>query len=92
MGLLENNAEGYEQSAATTHADKLKGKLFVAHSSMDENVHVQNTMQMMTALARNGLDADLRIYPPGAHGVSFNSASYYLLYETYTEYLNRHLK
>lgn len=92
MGLLENNAEGYKQSAATTHADKLKGKLFVAHSTMDENVHVQNTMQMMTALARNGLDADLRIYPPGAHGVSFNSASYYLLYETYTEYLNRHLK
>ncbi|MDX1586705.1 MAG: S9 family peptidase, partial [Balneolaceae bacterium] len=92
MGLLENNAEGYEQSAATTHADQLKGKLFVAHSAYDENVHVQNTMQLMTALAENGIDADLRIYPPGAHGVSFNSASYYLLYETYTEYLNRHLK
>lgn len=92
MGLLENNAEGYKQSAVTTHADKLKGKLFVAHSAYDENVHVQNTMQLMTALAENGIDADLRIYPPGAHGVSFNSASYYLLYETYTEYLNRHLK
>lgn len=92
MGLLENNAEGYKQSAATTHADKLKGELFVAHSAYDENVHVQNTMQLMTALAQNGIDADLRIYPPGAHGVSFNSASYYLLYETYTEYLNRHLK
>ncbi len=92
MGLLENNADGYEQSAATTHADKLKGKLFVAHSAFDENVHVQNTMQLMTALAGNGLDAELRIYPPGAHGVSFNSASYYLLYETYTDYLKTHLK
>lgn len=92
MGLLENNEEGYRQSAPTTHAQNLKAKLFVAHSTMDENVHVQNTMQLMTALARNGIDADLRIYPPGAHGVSFNSASYYLLYETYTDYLNRHLK
>ncbi|NGP75727.1 S9 family peptidase [Balneolaceae bacterium YR4-1] len=92
MGLLENNAEGYKQSAPITHADQLKGKLFVAHSAYDENVHVQNTMQLMTALAENGIDADLRIYPPGAHGVSFNSASYYLLYETYTEYLNRYLK
>lgn len=92
MGLLENNPEGYKESAPTTHADKLKGKLFVAHSTMDENVHVQNTMQLMTALASSGKDADLRIYPPGAHGVAFNSTSYYLLYETYTEYLNNHLK
>ncbi|MDX1671607.1 MAG: S9 family peptidase [Balneolaceae bacterium] len=92
MGLLKNNQEGYNQSAAVTHADNLIGDLFVAHSAMDENVHMQNTMQLMSALARNGKDADLRIYPPGAHGVSFNSASYYLLYETYTEYLNRHLK
>lgn len=92
MGLLENNRDGYKQSAPTTHAQNLEAKLFVAHSTMDENVHVQNTMQLMTALARNGIDVDLRIYPPGAHGVSFNSASYYLLYETYTDYLNRHLK
>ncbi|MDZ7716932.1 MAG: DPP IV N-terminal domain-containing protein [Balneolaceae bacterium] len=92
MGLLENNEEGYKQSAPTTHASNLKGKLLVAHSTMDENVHVQNTMQLMTALASNGKDADLRIYPPGAHGVAFNSASYFLLYETYTKYLNTHLK
>lgn len=92
MGLLENNEEGYKKSAPTTHAQNLKAKLFVAHSAMDENVHVQNTMQLITALARNGIDADLRIYPPGAHGVSFNSASYYLLYETYTNYLSKYLK
>lgn len=92
MGLLENNRDGYKQSAPTTHADNLEGHLLVAHSTMDENVHVQNTMQLMTVLARNGKDADLRIYPPGAHGVAFNSLSYFLLYETYTKYLNNYLK
>lgn len=92
MGLLENNEEGYSKSAVTTHAPKLKGKIFIAHSSMDENVHMQNTMQLVKALTDAGKDADLRIYPPGAHGVAYNGPSYLLLYSTYTDYLNEHLK
>ncbi|MBD3617743.1 MAG: S9 family peptidase [Gracilimonas sp.] len=92
MGLLEENEEGYAQSAVTTHAAKLQGKMFIAHSSMDENVHMQNTMQLIKALTDEGHDADLRIYPPGTHGVAYNSSSYLLLYQTYTEYLNEHLK
>lgn len=91
MNLPSENPEGYKQSSAVTHAPKLEGELFVAHSAMDENVHIQNTMQLMTALAASGKDVDLRIYPPGAHGVSFNSESYFLLYRTYTKYLNTHL-
>lgn len=92
MGLIENNKDGYIQSASTTHAANLEGHLLIAHSTMDENVHVQNTMQLLTALTSNGKDAALRIYPPGAHGVAYNAASYFLLYETYTEFLNRWLK
>jgi dipeptidyl-peptidase-4 len=92
MGLLEENKSAYEESASTTHAANLEDHLLVVHSTMDENVHVQNTMQLITELSSNGIDANLRIYPPGAHGVAFNTASYYLLYETYTDYLNQHLK
>lgn len=92
MGLLENNADGYEQSSSTTHAQDLKGKLLLSHSTKDENVHVQNTMQLLTKLTGNGQDVDLQIYPPGAHGVAFNTASYYLLYTSYVDYLNKHLK
>jgi dipeptidyl-peptidase-4 len=92
MGLLDENAEGYKQSSSNTHAENLEANLLLSHSTMDENVHVQNTMQLMTALTGNGKDVDLQIYPPGAHGVSFNTASYYLLYQSYTNYLERHLK
>jgi len=92
MGLLEDNQDGYKQSASLTHATNLKGHLLLSHSTMDENVHVQNTMQLMTTLTGNGLNADLQIYPPGAHGVAFNTASYYLLYTSYVDYLNRFLK
>jgi dipeptidyl-peptidase-4 len=74
------------------HARHLQGNMLVVHSAMDENVHLQNTMQMITAFTNTGKDIDLRIYPPGAHGVAYNQQSYLLLHQVYTNYLNRHLK
>ncbi|REL33132.1 S9 family peptidase [Rhodohalobacter sp. SW132] len=92
MGLLEENEENYTNSSVMEHARNFTGNMLVAHSSMDENVHIQNTMQMLTAFTNAGKDIDVRIYPPGAHGVAYNQQSYLLLHQVYTRYLNRHLK
>jgi len=92
MGLLEENEENYINSSVMAHASRLQGNLLIAHSSMDENVHIQNTMQLLTALTNAGKDAELRIYPPGTHGVAYNQQSYILLHQVYTNFLNRHLK
>jgi dipeptidyl-peptidase-4 len=51
-----------------------------------------NTFQLMNALEDAGKDADLRIYPPGAHGVAYNQVSSLLLYQQYTTYLDLYLK
>ncbi|MEZ0538313.1 S9 family peptidase [Fibrella arboris] len=92
MGLVPENDAAYQKSAVTTYAKNLAGKMFIAHSTMDENVHVRNTFQLMNALEDAGKDADLRIYPPGAHGVAYSSTTYVLLYQQYMDYLNEHLK
>ncbi|HEX6981704.1 MAG TPA: S9 family peptidase [Balneolaceae bacterium] len=92
MGLIENNRDGYIQSAVTTHAGNLEGHLLLSHATQDENVHVQNTYQFLTELTSRGIGVDVQIFPPGAHGVAFNTASYLLLYESYVDYLNRWLK
>ncbi len=92
MGLIQDNKEGYIKSDAMTYADSLKGKLLIIHSMMDDNVHVQNTMQLLTALTNAGKDADLRIYPPGAHGAAYNMQSRLLILEVYDNYLNKYLK
>ncbi|MEO1651954.1 MAG: S9 family peptidase, partial [Bacteroidota bacterium] len=92
MGLLSDNESNYIKTAPVSHANKLKAKMFLAHSTMDENVHVQNTMQLVKAFIDAGKDVDLRIYPPGAHGVAYNWPSYNLLYQQYTDYLNQYLK
>ncbi|TAE71726.1 MAG: S9 family peptidase [Bacteroidetes bacterium] len=92
MGLLPENEAKYTASAVPTYAKNLKGKMFIAHSTMDENVHVQNTFQLVKALIDNGKDADLRIYPPGNHSVAYDRTSYFLLYGQYMDYLEKHLK
>jgi dipeptidyl-peptidase-4 len=91
LGLLSDNAEGYERTSLLSRADQLEGYLLLVHSGMDENVHPQNTMQMLTALARAGKDAELRFFPPGAHGAAFDLASYVTMTEVYTNLLCEHI-
>ena len=92
MGLMDDNAEGYKQSAVTTHAENLEGHLLLAHSLMDDNVHPQNIFQLVNALNMAGKDFDLKIYPPGAHGIATDLTTYLLLMQQYTDYLERYLK
>lgn len=92
MGLLPENDEKYKISAVSPYAKNLAGKMFIAHSTMDENVHVRNTFQLVNALEDAGKDADLRIYPPGAHGVAYSAGTQLLLYQQYTTYLETNLK
>ncbi|MFO7893147.1 MAG: S9 family peptidase [Longimicrobiales bacterium] len=91
LGLLADNADGYERSSTLGRADRLEDYLLLIHSGMDENVHPQNTMQLLTSLARAGKDAELRFYPPGAHGAAFDFASYVTMTEVYTNALCEHI-
>ncbi|MCF8226964.1 MAG: prolyl oligopeptidase family serine peptidase [Bacteroidales bacterium] len=92
MGLIEENEKGYFESAVTTHAHQLEGKMLLVHSLMDENVHPQHTFQLVNAFIQAGKDVDLRIYPPGNHGVAYDMVSYILLMNQYTDFLVKHLK
>lgn len=91
MGLLPENPAGYEASSAMPRAGELQDRLLLVHSGMDENVHPQNTMQLLTALARAGKDAELRFYPPGAHGAAFDFPSYLTMTEVYTNAFCRYI-
>jgi dipeptidyl-peptidase-4 len=92
MGLLGDNAAGYGSSSVILRADRIKGHLLLVHSMMDDNVHPRNTMKLLTALTDAGIDADLRIYPPGGHGAAYNLQSFRLMQQVYFDYLERHLK
>ncbi|MDQ6830386.1 MAG: S9 family peptidase [Gemmatimonadota bacterium] len=92
MDVLADNAAGYQRSSAIAGAGKIKGHLLVIHSMMDDNVHPQHTMQLLTALTNAGKDVDTRIYPPGHHGAAYNGQSFQLIQKVTDEYLGRWLK
>jgi len=92
LGLLEENEEAYNQSAMLSHADKLEGNLLLVHSLMDDNVHPQNTFQFTKALIDEGKHFDLKIFPPGTHGVAYDMNSRMYLYKVYLDWLNENLK
>jgi len=92
MGLLGENEAGYDSSSAVLHAAKLDGHLLVIHSMMDDNVHPQNTMQLLTAMTAAGKDVALRIYPPGRHGAAYDLQSFTLISQETANWLTRWLK
>ena len=64
----------------------------VIHSMLDDNVHPQNTMQLLTAFTAAGKDVDLRIYPPGHHGAAYDMQSFKLITRNTMDYLNKYLQ
>ena len=51
------------------HADKLEGSLLLVHGSGDDNVHYQNSMEMINALVAANKDFDFFVYPDRNHGI-----------------------
>ncbi|KFC59664.1 peptidase S9 [Flavobacterium gilvum] len=69
MQTPQENASGYDNNSPINHVNKLKGKFLLIHGSGDDNVHVQNSMQMMEALIQANKQFDSQIYPDKNHGI-----------------------
>jgi dipeptidyl-peptidase-4 len=70
MGTPQNNPEGYKKSAPLAAAKDLSGKLLLIHGMIDDNVHMQNTIQFAYELQKAGKQFQLMLYPKSRHGVS----------------------
>src|SRR5579862_6230761 len=90
MGLPDENADGYERSSPANKANDITAKLLLIHNTEDDNVHFQNTMQMIVALERAGKHFDLMVYPQKQHGVTGKARKH--LYETMAEFFEKNLK
>jgi dipeptidyl aminopeptidase/acylaminoacyl peptidase len=80
QGLLERLPDGSDSYAAEANqlqAQNLKGKLLLAHGTMDNNVPPDNTLLVVDALIKANKDFDLLMIPNAAHG--YGSASNYMM-------------
>ncbi len=73
MDTPEDNPQGYEASAPLTWAGNLEGPLLLVHGAMDNNVHLQNTLQLIGKLATADKAFELMVYPDTRHGVRLSS-------------------
>jgi dipeptidyl-peptidase 4 len=69
MRTPQENASGYDDNSPINHVEKLKGKYLLVHGSADDNVHYQNTMEMVNAMVNANKQFDLFIYPNKNHGI-----------------------
>lgn len=69
MTTPQENASGYDDNSPINHVSKLKGNFLLIHGTADDNVHVQNSMQMIEALVQANKQFDWAIYPDKNHGI-----------------------
>lgn len=78
MGLPSENVNGYKYSSVIEYVKDIKGKLFLVHGTNDDNVHIQNSFELVNELIKYNIDFDLMIYPGRNHSISDNKARIHL--------------
>ncbi len=78
MRTLKENEAGYNENSPVYFADQLKGNYLLIHGIADDNVHYQNTAEMMNALIKANKQYDTYSYPNRNHGIYGDNARMHL--------------
>jgi dipeptidyl-peptidase-4 len=67
MWIPQENQAGYEAGSAMTYARNLKGRLLLYYGTADNNVHPNNSMQLIRALQQAGKSFEVQVGPDAPH-------------------------
>lgn len=90
MQTPQENPNGYDDNSPIHFVEQLKGKFLLIHGGGDDNVHVQNSMQMMEALIQADKPFDSQIYPDNNHGI-YGGMTRIHLYHKMTNFIQDNL-
>ena len=90
MQTPQENASGYDDNSPINFAKNLKGNYLLIHGTADDNVHVQNSMQMIEALVQANKQFDWAIYPDKNHGI-YGGYTRIQLYNKMTNFIKEKL-
>lgn len=91
MRTPNENPVGYKNTSVLEMAKDLSGRLFLIHSTADDNVHIQNTYEYANKLIEANKQFDMFIYPNRNHGIYGGNTRDHL-YKMKFDYLERNLK
>ena len=85
MSTPQDNPDGYRDTKVVGRIKDYPGKygsdkvmLKLTHGTGDDNVHFQNTLQLMDALQKQGSAFEFMIYPDGMHGYRGYQGTHFL--------------
>ena len=81
---------GYDENSPITHVDSLKGNYLLIHGTGDDNVHFQNSIEMVTALQKANKQFDFMMYPNKNHGIYGGNTRLHL-FQMLTDYVEENL-
>ncbi|MFM8302544.1 MAG: DPP IV N-terminal domain-containing protein [Gemmatimonadota bacterium] len=67
MYTPQANPEGYKKGNAMEYAANLRGRLMIFYGTADDNVHPNNSMQLIQALQRAGKHFEVQVGPDVGH-------------------------
>jgi len=84
------NAAGYDDNSPITHVNMLKGNFLLIHGTGDDNVHFQNSVDLVNALIAADKQFETFYYPNRNHGIYGGNTTWHL-YTQMTDFLKRKL-
>ncbi|HXF43711.1 MAG TPA: S9 family peptidase, partial [Pyrinomonadaceae bacterium] len=93
LGMPDKNPEAYKRSSPIAYADKLEKPLLILHGMVDDNVHLQDSVQMVEKLIRLGKTKyfEIMFYPSENHGF-IRPESWTDEYERILSFFEKYLK
>jgi len=88
MQTPQENASGYDDNSPLNFVELLEGDYLLIHGTGDDNVHSQNSMQMVNALVEANKQFDLFVYPDRAHGINKGNNTRLHLYSKMTNFMD----
>ena len=77
MDRPQDNPEGYDSGAVLSWVDRYEGGLRITHGTIDDNVHTQNSLQVIDALTAKNKEFEMFLYPDSRHGVQASQRAHY---------------
>jgi len=69
MRTPKENGDNYDSNSPINHVEKIKGKFLIIHGTADDNVHFQNSVEMVNSMINKGVKFDSEFYPNKNHGI-----------------------
>ncbi|MFL5740991.1 MAG: S9 family peptidase [Flavisolibacter sp.] len=93
MRTPKENQQGYDENAPLNFTDRIRGRFLLIQGTADDNVHFQNSVELVKALVKSNIDFESAYYPNKNHGISGQADNTtFHLYSKMTNWLYRNLR